>query len=181
MKNCGIPPGPSAGRRADFWLLAALVGLGMPVARAQSTVALSVETTKGGVVGDVKVVARHFDPEKKKLIEVIEIPEAAGSYTAEHLRKGLYEFIACDLGLKFEPDLLEHQVGENDRRRSFTLVLGDQPKTQRVPGLQPGTDVCLVHGPTGCEATRTIDGDGNIQYRGFSEHYHVEPRVCKKE
>jgi len=179
-RPCVAPRLDGLSRRADFWLLTAILGLSIPSARAQSSVAMRVETTRGGMVADVKVIAKHLDSKSKEVIEMLEISEAAGKYTAERLRKGLYEFIACDRGLKFEPDFNEIRLGENDSKR-FTLVLGEQLITQPVVGISPGNKVCLIHTHTGCEATREIDGHGNIQYRGLQEHYHIEPQVCRKE
>ncbi len=173
----------------DLWFLAAMFSLTIPVANAQSSVTVKVETLKGALVSDVRVMAKHLkpkstpesDPNSEMVIDVQEIPQTeTAKFTTERLRKGRYEFFACDEGLKYEPGYDFIEVGESDTK-NVKLVLEEERRTQPLSGVPEGTKVCLVHIHTGCKATREVDSNGNIQYRGFQEHYHIEPQACTKE
>jgi hypothetical protein len=128
------------------------------------------------MVSDVKVKANLLD-KHGKVIETLDVPKTdAGKYTTETLRKGSYNFLACDEGMRYEPQLSgEVQLGENDNKK-VTLVLGDQRRQVAISGLATGAKVCLIHKATGCEATREIDNEGNILIRGTEDHYDIDPR-----
>jgi hypothetical protein len=173
---------------ADLWFLGAVLCLTIP-AQAQSSVTVKVETTKGAMISDVKVMAKHLDPKStpesdpnsQMVIDVQEIPQTeTAKYATERLRKGKYEFFACDDGLKYEPGYDFIQVGESDNKK-MTLVLEEQLRTQPLVGVAAGSKVCLVHIHTECKATREVDSRGNIQYRGLQEHYHIEPQACTRK
>ncbi len=169
-----------------------VVGLGVPVAHGQSSVSVKVETTRGAMVPDVKVMAKKIEPQPRKKdkskvadnahAEVSEVPETeTGKYVIERLKKGKYRFYACDDLLTYEPDFNDVDVGDNDAKK-FTLVMQEQLTTQPVSGATAGSKVCLIHDETGCFAAKMVDRGGKITYRGVQDHYHVEDiQACKKD
>ena len=184
---------PRLGRQscsADLWFLGVVLSLTIPTAQAQSSVTVKVETTRGALVSDVKVMAKHLkpestpesDPNSELFFDVQEIPQTeTAKYSTERLKKGKYELFACDDGLKYEPGYDSIQVGDGDNKR-LTLVLEEQAITHPYKGGTVGTKVCLVHIHTGCRATREVDSNRNIQYRGLQEHYRIdEPKACPKK
>ena len=61
---------------ADLLFLSAVLGLSIPVARAQSSVSVKVETYHGAVISGAKVTAtkrRGPPPSDKEIIEVLDL------------------------------------------------------------------------------------------------------------
>jgi hypothetical protein len=192
MKTLWIVPRlDGLSHRADLWLLSALLGLGIPVARAQVSVYVNVETFHGAVVSGAKVTATKCldptssaekclePPNDKKVIEVLEEKET-GKYSADRLRKGSYVLSACAEDVKYEPEVSDpFQLGDKDKKIPI-LVLKDGLKTVSIPGFAKGAQVCVIHRVTGCRAIREVDSKGKITIRGFSEDYEFESQEsCK--
>jgi len=176
-----------ARQRIASCALAVLLGTTPALVLAQSQITVKVETANGAMVSNVTVKARLLDPKSKATVEVVD-GRAIGTntYQVERLRKGLYEFYACDDGLAYEPSVSsEVHLGENDSKTIPTLVLGEQQSREvSFQGINPGTKVCLIHRQTGCQATRTMgkarDGSGGLSIRGIQEHFDVSLQACKE-
>jgi len=169
--------------RARVWLLIVVVlGLGDSLGRAQSLVTVRVETERGAMVSDVKVLVKKLKSmEDHIVLQTLDVPETeTGRYEIERLRKGIYEFLACDKDLLYKPDAYPISLDDNESKK-FTLVLGDEKLGKLViQGVSDGTTVCLRHQATGCEATKQVV-NGSIPIRGPGQFYNVVIGECKKE
>jgi len=158
--------------------------LSVPVAVAQSSVAVKVENTRGAAVNDVKVMARRLEKNQEAADsgggQVRNLAKADDrKYTIDGLSKGKYRFYACDEDLTYEPDYKDISLGENESRK-FTLVLQEQPASQPVSDVKAGEKVCLIHDETGCRTLKAVAPDGAVKYAGVQNHYHVEDAdACK--
>ena len=105
MKECVLPLFDDLSHRASFLFLGAVLGLGIPIARAQSSVTVKVETYHGALISGARVVANRLHlpkkaSEKPVVLEALDVPEKKrGTYTADRLVNGDYELFACDDGL----------------------------------------------------------------------------------
>jgi hypothetical protein len=170
MKTVYVPSGLRELRlRTNQWFLITVLGLSVAVSQAQSSVTVKVEARQGAVVSDVKVLVKNL-----KSGEVLDVPETGtrtGKYTIERLKRGSYNFFACDDHLDYAPDSNPIELEENTSKK-FTLVLGEKPGTL-FAGTGAGAKRCVRHRATGCEATKDVDQNGNIPIRGLAEEYDV--------
>jgi len=166
-----------------------VLGLGIPIARAQSSVTVKVETYHGALISGARVVANRLHlpkkaSEKPVVLEALDVPEKKrGTYTADRLVNGDYELFACDDGLNYEPQVTETFRLGDESKKVPTLVLRDEPQVEDppFPRMAQGTKVCVIHKATGCKVTKTIDVNGNITIRGIWDDYGFEPRACKQD
>jgi|SRR5579864_2297935 len=173
-----------------LWFLGGFLAITPIFVHAQSQITVKVESPTGGFVPKVTVMARRIDPRSKAILQTfIGRAIATNTFLVERLRKGSYEFYACDDTLTYEPAVSDDlALGDNDSKKIPTLVLGDQSKTVPWEHDPPGTSVCLVHKQTACEAPRVIgqarkkDGSetGSLSIPLFQEHFEVLRQACKQ-
>lgn len=177
--------------RAELWFLGvAILGLTIPVAQAQSSVTVKIETTHGALVSGAKVALQYFGTDEHNynvITDVFDMSEKeTAHYSQDRLAKGFYVLFACDDGLMYEPDLsARFQLGADDHKKAETLVLKDGPRIVRPPfkgmTMAKGAPVCVIHRRSGCKVTREIDTGGNITVRGSWVDYDFEPQACPQE
>lgn len=168
----------------------AICGLNLPLLSAQSSVPIKLETERGrSDVTDVTIIYRlvkegpKTGSDRKEIArdEVSDAPKGSGQFIATGLQKGLYEFYACDKGLKFEPAAGELRVSDDDNRR-LPLQFNDIIVHKPAPHMKEHSQACLIHIQTRCKATREVKADKKgtyIEYRGLDDHYTVKPQACE--
>jgi hypothetical protein len=165
-------------RRIKLWIVSTALGLSVPFTHAQSSVTVKVETRHGGEVPGVQVGAKRLaQTADKRVIEVLKLQEIEKkTYRTDQLTKGQYLVFACDVSLKYAPDLSqEFKLSDREPKKIPTLVLEDQSSLVQVSGATKGDKVCVIHRATKCKATMSVDAAGSIPIPGQREDYDYEP------